>query len=105
MLMRAAMLNSPLGCLNTYSGETVESSCEKSLFATPELVAAAMSYVAAQLALLSEFIDHARRTRNEEPLPTVNLRRSIEGDRFGLVAQQFTMRDGCIPEDCLALAA
>src|SRR5262245_61120879 len=45
LLMRAALPNSPLACLDTYAGEAVESSCEKSLFATPESVAAALSYV------------------------------------------------------------
>jgi len=31
--MRAAMQNSPLACLDTYAGEAVEASCERSLFA------------------------------------------------------------------------
>jgi hypothetical protein len=105
LLMRAAMPNSPLACLDTYAGEAVEASCEKSLFATPESVAAALSYVSAQLSLLSDFTDHARRARSGEPLAIINLRRSIEGDRFGLVAQVLTVRDGCIPNDCLALAS
>jgi len=105
LLMRAAMPNSPLACLDTYAGEAVEASCEKSMFATPESVASALSYVSAQLSLLSDFTDHARRARSGEPLAIVNLRRSIEGDRFGLVAQVLTVRDGCIPNDCLALAS
>jgi hypothetical protein len=105
LLMRAALPNSPLACLDTYAGEAVEASCEKSLFATPESVAAALSYVSAQLSLLSDFTDHVRRARSGEPLAIVNLRRSIEGDRFGLVAQVLTVRDGCIPNDCLALAS
>src|SRR5258708_7101217 len=99
------MPNSPLACLNTYAGEAVAASCEMPLFATPESVAAAMSYVSAQLSLLSDFTDHARKARSGEPLAIVNLRRSIEGDRFGLVAQLLTARDGCIPNDCLALAS
>lgn len=105
LLMRAATANSPLACLDTYAGEAVESSCEKSLFATPESVAAALSYVSAQLSLLADFTDHARRARSGEPLAIINLRRSIEGDRFGFVAQVLTIRDGCIPNDCLALAS
>ena len=105
LLMRAAMQNSPLACLDTYAGEAVEASCEKSLFATPESVGAALAYVSAQLSLLWDFTDHARRARSGEPLAIINLRRSIEGDRFGLVAQVLTVRDGCIPNDCLALAS
>jgi len=105
LLMHAAMQNSTLACLDTYAGAAVEASCEKSLFATPESVAAALSYVSAQLWLLSDFTDHARRARSGQPLAIVNLRRSIEGDRFGLVAQVLTVRDGCISNDCLALAS
>jgi len=63
---------------------------------TPESVAAALAYVSAQMSLLWDFTDHARRARSGEPLAIINLRRSIEGDRFGLVAQVLTVRDGCI---------
>jgi len=103
LLTRTAMPNSSLACLNGYAGSAVEASCEKSLFATPESVAAGLSYVAAQLSLLADFTDHARRARSGESLAIVNLRSSIEGDRFGLVAQLFTVRDGCAANDCLAL--
>jgi hypothetical protein len=104
LLMRAAMPNSPLACLDAYVGDVVESSCEKWLFATPESVAAAMSYVVAQLSLLSDFTDHAQRTRSGELLAIVNLRRAIERDRFGLVAQALIMREGCTSNECAALS-
>ena len=47
---RALMPGSALACLDASAGDTVEASCEKALFATPESTASAVSYVAAQLA-------------------------------------------------------
>src|SRR5215475_10726204 len=43
---------SALGCLDGNIGEAVEGSCERAVFASPESVAAATSYVSARLALL-----------------------------------------------------
>src|SRR5262249_8362990 len=46
---RAFVPGSPLACLAGPIGETVEEECERTLFASPETTAAAVSYVAAQL--------------------------------------------------------
>jgi hypothetical protein len=98
------MPGSALACLDAGAGGTVEASCEKALFATPEATAAAVTYVAAQLALLTDGTDFARRDRNYAE--TLNyLRRTVENDRFGLVAHAFAVRDGCTPERCRARAA
>src|SRR5437762_2620109 len=35
---------------------------------------------------------------------TARLRRAIEADRFGMVAQVLAERDGCTPDRCAALA-
>ena len=45
---------SPLACLDALSGESVETACEKAIFASAASVAAATSYVAVRLALLSD---------------------------------------------------
>src|SRR5215831_11114184 len=49
---RAVAPGSALSCLDELAGEAVEAACEKAVFASPEAVAAAVSYVTAKLALL-----------------------------------------------------
>src|SRR5262249_21748165 len=72
----------------------------KAVFQTPEATASALSYVAAQLALLADFTAHARRSGAGFPAALAELRRSIESDRFGLVARVLAVRDGCTPAAC-----
>ena len=102
LLMRSAMPGSAFACLGGVAGEVVESSCERAVFQTPEATAAALSYVAAELALLADFTAHARRSGADFPATLAELRRSIESDRFGLVARVLTVRDGCTPAACQA---
>ena len=51
------MPGSPLACLDAMAGDAVEGSCERTLFATPEAMAAAVSYVAAQVSLFADVSD------------------------------------------------
>src|SRR5215475_3959481 len=44
---RALAPGSPLACLDAIAGDAVESACERVLFASPEMTAAAVSYVSA----------------------------------------------------------
>jgi hypothetical protein len=104
LFMRAALPGSTFACLDPLVGDIVESACEKAIFQTPEATAAALSYVAAELTLLADFTVHARKASSEIPLALGNLRRSIEGDRFGLVARVLSVRDGCTPGNCPAFA-
>jgi hypothetical protein len=104
LFMRAALPGSAFACLDPLVGDVVESACEKAVFQTPEATAAALSYVAAELTLLADFTVHARKAGSEIPLALGNLRRSIEGDRFGLVARVLAVRDGCTPGACPAFA-
>jgi len=97
---RALMPGSALACLDAMAGETVEDSCEKAVFATPEATAAAVSYVAAQLSLLAAADDHARRAGSSAAVG--NVRRALEADRFGIVAHVLATRDGCTPDRCSA---
>jgi hypothetical protein len=100
LLMRSAMPGSAFACLGGIAGDVVESSCEKAVFQTPEATAAALSYVGAELALLADFTAHARRSGADFPAALAELRRSIESDRFGLVARVLAVRDGCTPAAC-----
>jgi hypothetical protein len=97
----ASMRGSALACLG--ADNTDDTSCEKTLFATPESTASAISYVAAQITLLADGTAFAQR----EPsyLPTLShLRRSIESDRFGLVAHALSVRGDCTPDHCVTFA-
>src|SRR5262245_31750264 len=98
---RAFLPGSGLGCLDPLVGETMEAACEKTIFASPEATAAAMSYVAAQLAVLasaSQRGDHAA-----EP-GVLALRRALEADRFGIVSHVLATREGCTADQCSAFA-
>lgn len=96
---RALSPGSALACLDGAAGDLVEAACEKALFASPEATAAAVSYVAAQLAFLADATDYARRDRGYDAA-LVNLRRAVETDRFGIVAHVLMVRDGCTPSQC-----
>lgn len=101
---RAVAPGSALACLDAAAGEAVELACEKVLFATPEATAAAVSYVAAQLALLADGADYVRRADPSYEAALSNLRRAVELDRFGIVAQVLAVRDGCSADLCRASA-
>jgi hypothetical protein len=93
---------SALTCLDAVGSDAVESACEKVLFATPETVAAALAYVEARYSLL--VASAALADRDPSYQPTVErLRRGIEADRFGLVAQVFSTR-GCNASECADFA-
>ncbi len=64
LTLRAIAPGSPLACLDAVANETVEAACEKSLFANPETVAAAVAYVDARLALLADSLEFAARDRS-----------------------------------------
>jgi hypothetical protein len=102
-LSRSATLpGSPLGCLDGLVGETVESACEKSLFASADTVASATAYMAEKLALFAlatEATAGRLETRSGVVMAT---RRSLEADRFGFVAQVLASLYGCTAEKCEA---
>src|SRR4051794_13546485 len=90
LVAHAIAPGSALTCLDAVS-MPVETACEKALFATPEAVAAAVAYVEARYALL--VASAALATRDPSYQPAVErLRRGLEADRFGLVAQLFATR-------------
>src|SRR5215468_5109614 len=100
---RALMPGSALACLDAIAGEDVEAACEKAVFASPETTAAAVSYVAAQLSLLAAATNAAGSGANVGRLQA-GLRRTIETDRFGIVAYVLEAREGCTPARCSMFA-
>jgi hypothetical protein len=101
---RALMPGSALACLDPMAGEGVEDDCEKAVFATAEATAAAVAYVGVQLSLLASANNHARRGGRGNGSDLVNIRRSVEADRFGIVAHVLAVREGCAPDRCAAFA-
>ena len=101
---RATRPGSSLACLDAIAGNTVEGFCENALFASQGTVTAALSYVFAQLSLLADAIDYARRGGTGYDTLISNLRHAAEADPFGLVAHVLSQRDSCTPSECRAFA-
>src|SRR5215813_4441639 len=97
-----AMAPTPaLSCIDDLAGETVLTACEKTLFGSPDSAAAAISYAASQITRLTSLGDVATVNRNLTP-EVESLRRSIERDRYGLMAYVLVARDHCSPQSCAA---
>jgi hypothetical protein len=90
-----------LSCIDDLAGEIVLTACEKSLFGSAESTAAALSYAAAQITRLTSFGDVAAADKNLTPELQM-LRRAVERDRYGLMANVLLARDHCTPSDCAA---
>jgi hypothetical protein len=90
-----------LACVDGYAGDAVLAACEKVLFGSAESTAAAVSYAAAQIGRLTVLgdVNAAERSMNPELRA---LRRTIERDRYGLMAQVLAARDRCTPTQCAA---
>jgi hypothetical protein len=102
--LRALMPGSSLGCLDAVAGDIVEDACEKALFASPEATASAVSYVAAQLALLSAGRDHAHASGLNYWKVLADVRHAVEADRFGIVAHVLSISAGCQADECASFA-
>jgi hypothetical protein len=88
-----------LSCLDDLAGDMVLGVCEKAVFATADSTAAAVSYVAGQISHLASYGDAATAAKIMTP-ELQALRRSIERDRYGIVAQVLQVRDHCSPTEC-----
>nr|HEV8009751.1 hypothetical protein [Bradyrhizobium sp.] len=93
-----------LSCIDDLAGESVLAACEKSLFGSAESAAAAVSYAASLITQLTALGDVA--AANRTPTPELQaLRRAVERDRYGLVAQALVARDHCTLSECPAFRA
>jgi hypothetical protein len=93
-----------LSCIDDLAGEAVLAACEKALFGSAESAAAAVSYAASLMARLTALGDVA--TANVTMTSEMQaLRRAVEHDRYGLMAQVLLARDHCTPSDCAAFRA
>jgi hypothetical protein len=97
---RAIAPGSAIACLEAINVETVEGACERSVFASPETVAAATAYLSARLALLADAHEYTARRDQSYETSIAGLRRTIAADRYGLASQVLATRDGCTPDAC-----
>ena len=88
---------SPLACLDALVGDAVTEPCEKAIFANPESAAAAVSLMASRIALLREAVAHAGDDQFYDRA-IADLRRTLEPDRFGFVAQALASGEQCKPD-------
>ena len=101
LTQRALAAGSPLACLDAVANPALEAACEKVLYASPETTSASIAYVDAKLRLLADGMAYA--ARDPAYAPTLErLRRGLEADRYGMVAQALASR-GCTPDACPAL--
>jgi hypothetical protein len=90
-----------LSCIDDLAGETALAACEKALFGSADAAAAAVSYAAARLTQLTSFGDVTAANKSMTP-ELATLRRSVERDRYGLMAYVLSARDRCQPAQCAA---
>ncbi len=90
-----------LSCLEELAGEMVLAACEKSLFGSPDTVAAAVSASAALVDRLTSYGDVGNANRVAPP-DLATLRSAVERDRYGFIAYVLQSRDRCRPEACFA---
>jgi hypothetical protein len=101
---RVLASSSPLACLDALAGDAFDEPCEKAIFANPESAAAAVSLMAARITLLREGIAHVAAGDTSYEHAVADLRRSLEQDRFGFVAQALVTGEQCSSDACEALS-
>src|ERR1700752_2185384 len=90
-----------LSCIDDLAGEAVGAACENLVFASPDSTAAAVSYTASLLTRLTALGDVASAKANMTT-EMLAIRRALERDRYGLVAQVLAAREGCTQTQCPA---
>jgi hypothetical protein len=88
-----------MACIDDLAGDTVGQACEKIVFGSAESTAAAVNYAGSMISRLTALGDVAIAQRTMTP-DMQALRRAVEHDRYGLMAQALTARDRCTPTDC-----
>lgn len=90
-----------LSCVDDIAGDAVAAACEKAVFASADSTAAAVNHMAQMMTRLTSFGEVATAQKTITP-ELQGLRKAIERDRYGLVAQVLLARDRCTPTQCPA---
>jgi hypothetical protein len=90
-----------LACVDDIAGDAVAAACEKAVFASADSTAAAVNHMAQMITRLTSYGDAATAQKTMTP-ELQGVRKAIERDRYGLVAQVLLARDRCTPTQCPA---
>jgi hypothetical protein len=97
---RASQPGSVLACINGSSEPALAEACERTLFAEPQRVAAALAYVRAQLQFVNDAVAYAS-ARDQSYLDRIKeLRDDLGADAYGLVAHVLSTEYRCTAETC-----
>ena len=89
-----------LSCIDDLAGDAVLNACEKVLFGSAESAAAAVAYAAS---LVTQLVGAGDAAAVKNPSSEfLALRRSVERDRYGVMAYVLMARDHCTPQACPA---
>lgn len=100
LLARASQPGSVLACVDGASEPALAEACERTLFAEPQRVAAALAHVRERLLFVSDAVAYAE-ARDASYLDRVKeFRDTIETDAYGFVAHIMATEDKCTPEAC-----
>jgi hypothetical protein len=93
-----------LACIDGSPQQAMFEACERTLFAGPERLAAAVAIVNQRLAFLADALEFAER-RDATYLTRIEpMRRAIEADPYGLVAHALASEHRCTVDNCAELA-
>jgi hypothetical protein len=90
-----------LACVDDIAGDAVAAACEKAVFASADSTAAAVNHMAQMITRLTSYGDAGTAQKTMTP-ELQGVRKAIERDRYGLVAQVLLARDRCTPTQCPA---
>ena len=90
-----------LACVDDIAGDAVAAACEKAVFASADSTAAAVNHMAQMITRLTSYGEAAAAQKAMTP-ELQGMRKAIERDRYGLVAQVLLARDRCTPTQCPA---
>jgi hypothetical protein len=100
LLARASQPGSVLACVDGTSEPALAEACERTLFAEPQRVAAALAHVRERLLFVTDAVAYAE-ARDASYLDRVReFRDSIETDAYGFVAHVMATDDKCTAEAC-----
>jgi hypothetical protein len=91
---------SVFACIDGSPAPAMFEACERTLFAEPQRVAAAVAIVTQRLAYVADALRYAS-SRDADYLERIeSLRKAIEADPYGFVAHVLSTEDGCTPDAC-----
>jgi hypothetical protein len=100
LLARASQPGSVLACLDSPAEPALAEACERTLFAEPQRVAAAIAHVRERLLFVADAVHYAE-AKDPGYLERIReLRQDLESDAYGFVAHVLATEDKCTASSC-----